>query len=114
MSNKKYTQEEAIIANLVAILLTDLEQHKPKELHVLVKSLGVLLSSCGEAIKSGSIKEARRIRLETPTGEQLTSPLVGVSLALMGDTIMDWSAGLRAHQKKQLEIRKNDSKRHKR
>ena len=66
--------------------------------------------SAGEAIREGSIAEARRIRLITPLGQQLVSPKVGVSLCLMGDTIMEWSAGLRHYEETQKAKKKQDER----
>lgn len=103
----KYTYEEEKIMDLSGRLLIEVQDHKPKELYLLIKTLGVFLASCGEAIKSGSIKEARQIRLEAPVGAQLVSPKVGVSLALMGDTIMDWSVGLKEYEINKKKERAN-------
>ena len=98
----KYSNEDQEIMVLARILLADLDKHKMPRVYQNIKALGCFLTAVGEALKEGSVAEARKIRLETFPGEQLVSPKVGVSLALMGDTIMDWSAGLRAFEKNML------------
>lgn len=96
----KLSSEDKEVVGLVQALLKTVEETKPQKVYLLVKSLGAFLCSCGEAIRDGSIDEARKIRLNSPPGAPLVSSNVGISLALMGDTIMDWSAGLRNYEQR--------------
>jgi len=95
--------------NLSRQLLITLNKYKLISLAETIKGIGMFMVSTGEAIHSGAIEEARKIRLEAPLSGMLVSPKVSTSLSLMGDTIMDWSAELRA-----VEGRLNASRRSKR
>ena len=92
-------------------LLEAFRLHMQPRMSENIKGVGFFLTCLGDALESGSLKEARKLRLTLGANASVDNQKLGVALVLLGDNIMDWSVGLLKREKEKEKEKSHEPSR---